>query len=253
MIYISVVSHNHFSLIKESGCLSDLCKDPNIKILVRDNIGELGLSEWCHERNILYFVNSELKGFGENNNLNFLQLPPLDNHNSDYFLVLNPDVIVTRKVLNILVEEMVDLNINLATINLFLDKEFSVPDNCVRNFPSFSDFALRFLLGKDHSVIDKSKLDKVSEVDWAAGSFLMFSRSAFSELNGFDQKFFMYCEDIDICARYLHKFRKKVSIHTHLVGVHKARHNNRKLFSMHFIWHLISVIRYLLITKRMLD
>jgi N-acetylglucosaminyl-diphospho-decaprenol L-rhamnosyltransferase len=249
MLYISTVSHNHFSLIKESGCIAELAKDSNIKILVRDNIGESDFYEWCKKRGIYYFSNTKSLGFGQNNNLNFSFLPPSDAHNNDYFLVLNPDVIVTRDVLNKLIRKMHELDIHLATINLFLDKEFSVPDNCVRNFPNFSDFVLRFLLGKNHSVIDKSKLDKVSEVDWAAGSFLMFSRHAFSKLNGFDQKFFMYCEDIDICARYFKKFGKKISIFPDLFGTHLAMHNNRKIFSKHFFWHLKSSIRYLLITK----
>ena len=31
--------------------------------------------------------------------------------------------------------------------------------------------------------------------------FLVFPRGLFENLNGFDKKFFLYCEDVDICAR----------------------------------------------------
>jgi hypothetical protein len=249
MLYISTVSHNHFSLIKESGCIAELAKDSNIKILVRDNIGESGFYEWCKERGIYYFSNTKSLGFGQNNNLNFSFLPPSDADNNDYFLVLNPDVIVTRNVLRKLIRKMHELDIQLATINLFLDLDFTRPDNSVRKFPSFFDFIFRFIFGGEHSVIDKSKLNQVTEVDWAAGSFLMFSREVYRKLNGFDEKFFMYCEDIDICARYFQKFGKKISIFPDLLGTHIAMHNNRKIFSKHFFWHLVSVFRYLLKSK----
>ena len=41
----------------------------------------------------------------------------------------------------------------------------------------------------------------VKEVDWVQGSAMLIKRSLFEELSGFDERFFMYFEDIDLCRR----------------------------------------------------
>jgi N-acetylglucosaminyl-diphospho-decaprenol L-rhamnosyltransferase len=37
--------------------------------------------------------------------------------------------------------------------------------------------------------------------DWLAGMFLLIRASCFAKLNGFDERYFMYCEDVDLCLR----------------------------------------------------
>ena len=59
-----------------------------------------------------------------------------------------------------------------------------------------------FLFQKNKTIIDKFSLNEESFTDWAAGSLLLFSADTYKKLNGFDEKYFMYCEDIDICYRY---------------------------------------------------
>ncbi len=38
-------------------------------------------------------------------------------------------------------------------------------------------------------------------MEWVAGSFIAFKSSSYRKVQGFDENYFMYCEDIDICYR----------------------------------------------------
>lgn len=64
-------------------------------------------------------------------------------------------------------------HINLATINLFRNEELTIYDNAIRKFPSLIDFVKSYMIGKNTTIIDKSKIHQPEYVDWAAGSFLI--------------------------------------------------------------------------------
>ena len=249
MIYLSIVSHGHFRLIKDIGCLIRFRGSNRIKVIVRDNIREKGFDIWCESLGFTYSCNEKHCGFGENNNLNFFQAQLDGCSDEDYFLVFNPDVECSEENIVKLANRMTENNLGLATLNLFLDKDFVETDNCVRKFPSLWNFISSYLLGVNGSIIDKARLDNLSSVDWIAGSFMMFTYETYKRLNGFDEKYFMYCEDIDICRRYFKEYSTRVIFFRDIYGVHYTRKENRKILSIHFFWHLKSAIRYLLTNK----
>src|SRR4029079_5173032 len=43
--------------------------------------------------------------------------------------------------------------------------------------------------------------DPPAEPDWVPGMFMLIRRQAYSGVGGFDERYFMYCEDFDLCAR----------------------------------------------------
>lgn len=249
MHYVSIVSHNHFDLIKSIGALEKFKGSKQLIVILRDNVGEVGFEEWCKNLNFHYYRNDKPYGFGKNNNLNFASAERLGMSEGDYFLTLNPDVDCTENNIIKLQNDMLKNNVDFATLNLFLDEKFSNFDNCVRKFPRFWDFALSFFLGINKTILDKNVLEPVSYVDWVSGSFMMFSYGTYKRLNGFDEKYFMYCEDIDICWRYYKEYSKKIVFFRDIYGVHYARKKNRNIFTLHFFWHLKGVIRYLLKNK----
>jgi len=79
-------------------------------------------------------------------------------------------------------------------------------------------------------------------VDWLAGLFLLFPFRLFTAINGFDERYFMYCEDVDICARFRLAgygvfWDPRISV------IHQAqRHSHRRL--NHLKWHLVSLVRF---------
>jgi N-acetylglucosaminyl-diphospho-decaprenol L-rhamnosyltransferase len=246
MHYVSVVSHNHFDLIKTIGALEKFRGSKQLTVIVRDNFGEPGFEDWCRDLNFYYFRNDKSYGFGKNNNLNFLFAERLGITAGDYFLTLNPDVDCTKENIINVQNGMLESNAGIATLNLFLDAEFTEFDNCVREFPGLWDFISSFLFSINKTIIDKNSVASVSFIDWTAGSFMMFKYETYKRLNGFDERYFMYCEDIDICWRYFKEYSTRVIFFRDIYGVHYARKENRKVLSPHFFWHIKSVIRYLL-------
>ena len=249
--YISVVSHGHGDLIKKLSCLSELSK--LFTVVVKLNKPEEAFTQYLKNNNIEYIDESALYGlgFGHNNNIVFNYCKDqLSMKKNDYFLVFNPDVVSDVNTIKYLVSSMIEKNILISGVNLFKNDSYTIPDNSVRKFPTLIQFIKSFLGFKNKTIIDKSLINKNEQVDWVAGSFIGFKTSYYEELRGFDEKYFMYCEDVDIC------FRSKllgnpVTFFPDVKMQHLAQHANRKLFSKHFYWHVTSVMRFLLTNKKL--
>ncbi|EOV0841036.1 glycosyltransferase family 2 protein, partial [Cronobacter sakazakii] len=99
--------------------------------------------------------------------------------------------------------------------------------------------------GVNKTIVDKNSITKNTFVDWASGSFLLFTSQLYERLEGFDTKYYMYCEDIDICLRANLIIGAKLTYIPSVRAIHLAAHANRKLFSKNFIWHFSSAMRYL--------
>ncbi|HDC4301987.1 glycosyltransferase family 2 protein [Enterobacter kobei] len=241
-MFISVVSHGHANLIITQDVLSDLAKGNTV--IVTDNIGEKILETYCESHDIEYIINKHRKGFGENNNQNFIKAKEMGLTSNDIFLVLNPDVIIEREMLSKLTTLMMSESSTSATINLH--KPDGSIDNNIRHYPSISDFIISYILGKNKTIIDKSKLSDKTEADWASGSFIAIKANVYEEVSGFDERYFMYCEDLDLCRRIYKKTGKRIDYFPQIQAIHYAAHQNRKILSKHFFWHVKSVIRYCL-------
>lgn len=244
MIYLSVVSHGHIDIIKELDTLPHFAQDKDYKVCIKDNLNCDELKKYCELNNIDYITSDEKLGFGANNNCVYWHYGDkiMDD---DYFVILNPDVKVDSITLKDAVNRMKSLNVSLATINLFRNENLTVYDNAIRKFPSLIDFVKSYILKKNSTIIDKSIINEPQYVDWAAGSFLIFKSELFKKLRGFNEIYFMYCEDIDICWRANNILSERVLYFPTLKGVHYAQFSNRKLFSKHFFWHIKSVITFL--------
>ena len=86
--------------------------------------------------------------------------------------------------------------------------------------------------------IDKTK---DFECPFIQGSFLVMRTDALKEINGFDDRYFMYAEDADLCKTMMKK--GKLIVHPDVKVVHKwerASHVNFKLMRIHFV----SLVKY---------
>ncbi len=114
-----------------------------------------------------------------------------------------------------------------------------------RRFPSPADaagHALLALFKPDNPFTRRYKPgppegDVVTSAGWVSGSCFMARRRALEELGGFDEAYFMYAEDMDLCWRAHHDgwgvgFAGSATV-THVGGASTARHPYRMLLAHH--------------------
>lgn len=235
LLTISVVSHGHralLSLLLED--IARLARDVPLELLLTENIPE-NLDEIARETQVAYRLirNERQRGFGANHNAAFaLSRTP-------YFAVLNPDLrLPDNHSLRALVER-VKAAPGVAGPRV-LGPGGSLEDSA-RKVPSVPRLLSRVVLGRRSPDYDAEL--PVQPVAWLAGMCLVFDRESFAEVGGFDERYHMYCEDVDICLR-LHLAGKAVSWDQAARVIHDARRRTT-LDSRHFCWHVASLGRLL--------
>ena len=148
-------------------------------------------------------VNAENKGFGSASNQGARR------GMSEYILFLNPDVRLFPDSLSksfSFLEVAHDQKIGILGIQM-IDQKNEIHRNTAR-FPTPTSLFYQ-MLGADRLwprkfpslfMMDWTHMDS-RVVDQVPGSFFLMRRSLFEELNGFDERFFMYFEDLDLAYR----------------------------------------------------
>lgn len=237
-IAISIVSHNQGSLI--SDLISDLEKlnfDRVTKIRVYITLNLPEDESFCSSGTLDIKVIRNLgpKGFGANHNQAFAC------SNEDYFVVLNPDIRINNNFVD-MVFECYDSSWGVIAPRI-LSPEGGLEDSA-RKYPSLFRILNRVLLNnRTPDYMFDEPVTNCIAVDWVAGMFLVFDSNIFREVNGFDERFFMYLEDADICQR-INKLGYKVLVNTEFSAIHDARRSTFKNLR-HLKWHLRSMFRFL--------
>jgi GT2 family glycosyltransferase len=239
-LIISIVSHGHGQFVRN--LLLDLEKiDFHSTLLcgvvVTVNIPE----EMSYYENIklpLRFIhNKQPKGYGANHNY------AVKNYSCDYIAVLNPDI---RLLADFNFYSLVSLLIKKPGVvgPLVKSSDGAIQDSA-RKFPTLFSILLRTkirFLKKIYSSKSKSNIN-ISNVDWVAGMFMVFDSRVFKSIRGFDESYFMYLEDADICRR-IRNAGHNVSYATDQCVQHDARRATWNSLS-HFWWHLCSLLRFI--------
>ena len=243
-LFVSIVSHLHQNIIINLGTARVLAECPEIEVVCRDNVPTTLLQKACTNYGIHYIANQKSDGFAGNNNANYTYCKEeLGMKGEDVFITLNPDIYMTRCNIQKLLSELREKKPQLSVPNLFLDKEEFVCDDNIRLYPTFSNFIKTYLFN-DRSTMVNRKQGLVKEQSyWASGAFLIFSADLYQKIKGFDEQYYMYCEDIDVCARLKIKginfdYLEEVK------AVHFRRRDSKRFLTKYFFWHVCSVFRY---------
>jgi len=231
MITISVVSHGHGEMLKS--LLGRLLEFAEVsKVVVTHNIPDAFTS--ITNNRVLHIHNPIPKGFGANHNKAFSYCT------TENFCVLNPDIEFTQNPFPHLTSVMKSFPAEIAA-PLVIAPNGEVEDSA-RHFPTLGTLILKFLGVSDGRHIISQDTSPF-EPDWVAGMFLLFRSCTYVQLDGFDECFFLYYEDVDICRR-AHKLDKKIVYCPEVSVVHHAQRASRHNFR-HMRWHLASMLRYL--------
>lgn len=239
-ITLSIVSHGQGDLILN--LLRDI-RQSNIshyEIILTLNIHEdEGYINIFADLPIKVIRNNEIKGFGANHNSAF------NVSVGDYFIVLNPDIrLIDFNIIH--VQYLFDSDSYIgACAPVVLSSKGTIEDS-VRYYPTTFLLIKRIVrrLFKLNNTPDYTWTTSPIMVDWVAGMFIIFRREAFKSVQGFDERYFMYLEDADICRRMKNK-GWDIYLQPKLKVIHDAQRASLKKLS-HFKWHLRSTVRILL-------
>ena len=81
------------------------------------------------------------------------------------------------------------------------------------------------------------------EVDQVMGAFLLMRRSLYDELDGFDERFFLYFEDVDLCARAKSAGARIVHL-ADAVAEHRGGGSSERVPARRIGWFATSLVRY---------
>ena len=246
---ITVVAYRNYGDIKEALKSLEDFTSADIKYLVYI-IDNSCLDSSSEERsdfikevqkyeNVRYIDAKENLGFGKGHNY---QMKYLD---SRLHLIMNPDILLTEDSLSVLKEFMQDDTIGMCVPKLIDEqgvllqvyrRELTVFDLFVRMFAK-NIFKKRFAY---HTMQD-ADYTKPMQVPFAQGSFLVIRTELYKQLEGFDDQFFMYMEDADLCKRVNQISRLMYCPKTAVIHKwEKGSHKSAKLLK----YHLRSMILY---------
>ena len=235
MLSISIVSHGHGELL--SFLLEDIASfvlPRDAEILITFNIPDrISFSDGTYPFPLRFINNPSPKGFGANHNAAFRL------SKGDHFCVMNPDIRLSSDPFPMLLKEM-ERN-NGAIISPAVMSPMGECEDSVRHFPTLFSLARKLLLGHDGSYPLLIGSETFT-AEWVAGMFMLFRAESFERLGGFDEDYFLYYEDVDICAR-LWRFGDRVLACPKAQVIHDARRSSRH--DLRFMrWHLTSMARY---------
>lgn len=237
---LSIVSHGHQLYIVPLLKQLALLEQHDFEVILTLNVPEVLPPEF--DVNALPFkmyliVNPSPKGFAVNHNAAFML------SNGENFVVLNPDIRLLDDPFPALLE-MVERCAGCICAPLIVGGNGEVEESA-RNFPS-PYLLIRKLIGRIFNLRLPREIvpedDTMLVPDWAAGMFLVVPRHIYTALHGFNERYFLYFEDVDFCARArLAGF--KVLVNKNIRVVHEAqRDSHRKLKFL--VWHLHSACKF---------
>ena len=224
-VTVSIVSHRQAPLVKP--LLTDLnqhCSSDIDRVLLTCNLPEpLAFEPSEFKFPIEPIVNPTPMGFGANHNQAFKRCE------GEWFLVINPDVRLTSNVISNLLLRATEVT------GLLAPQEVSESGSAVGN--------LRGPI-TPWELVRRQVLRLPPQPPalggWVKGMFMLNRSEAFRGVGGFDPRYFMYCEDFDLCARLM-LAGWTVDHHADLVATHawqRGSHRSRNLT----IHHLNSLI-----------
>ncbi|AWI13839.1 hypothetical protein B4065_2944 [Caldibacillus thermoamylovorans] len=237
---ISIVTYNSKHIFDVLDNLKkEIGNEPNIRVAVFDNNSSNEfrnqLKQYSDFANITFY--HENNGFGFGHNYNLL------NADEKYFLIFNPDIIVTKENLYNMVTVMENDESIALLVPKVLNEDGSI-QHLMRRRVTVFDYALRFipfdfvkkLFAKRLATYECRDIpqDRFVDINMGSGCFMLIRGDIYKEINGFDERYFMYFEDTDLCLM-LKKRNRRVVYTPFSFVVHfyeRGSHKNWKLFKI---------------------
>jgi len=206
MIIVSVVIVNWNTKDLLKGCLDSIPDGAgglHFEIVVVDNASDDGSAEFVEKNyaKVSLIKNVVNRGFAYACNQG------ADIARGKYIFLLNPDTILEKDTIRKMVE-FLDSTEWVGVVGPQLIGRDGKIQNSVRRFPRLWDMLIRdtilkriLFFGKKGRITRTLSKDLPSSVDQVSGAAMLLRRDIWRDINGMDQRFFMFYEEVDLCKR----------------------------------------------------
>ena len=242
---IILVNYNSYDLTKETiHSIENHSSDVNYEIIVVDNDSKDNSGKSLSEKfpQYKFILNDENLGFAAANNQG------VNAARGRYILILNNDILFKENSLKILLNYLSKVNGKVMVAPRLLNPDGSIQPSTYRFQSLCLSFTTYFFFYK---LFPKSKyfnryyminngISNIREVETITGAFILMSKKDYVELGGFDEDYFFYGEDNDLCKRF-RECGGKIIYHPSTEVIH-LKGGTEKTDWFHEKYHAISVL-----------
>ena len=224
----------HNSTLKKVIVVDNDSKDDSIELAERLNFDKLKIIK-----------NKDNLGFGKACNSG------VKNSQSDFILFLNPDAMVYEDTFHKLfdyIEKNDNSYVVVYGVQLIGD-DGKVQRTCAR-FPNLSNFLVKVLgLNKLNSKyfetyhLEEWNHNETKQIDHVIGAFYLIKREIFNSINGFDERYFVYFEDLDLSKR-VHDSGYRTIYLSEIQAYHKGGGTSEQVKALRFFYSTRSSLIY---------
>ncbi|MVO10617.1 glycosyltransferase [Flavobacterium sp. TP390] len=248
ILELSVILVNYNGIEYLDACLKSIEENLatiNYEIIIIDNCSSDDSCKFIKENypkiNLIESKNNN--GFGKGNNLAVQQ------SKGSYLLLLNVDTILQNNIKPALDYLISNKEIGALGINMLSGTKKYL--QAAGKFPNFINlFWMKKAFSFNKEFISGNFSNLIYEVDWLTGSFILMPKNVFEKINGFDEDYFLYVEDVDLCKRISDLGYKRVFYtslnYIHFVGFNKKK--NKMLiegFQLYINKHFKGIYKYI--------
>lgn len=233
---ISIVSHGQMALVLPLlRDLEHLHLQTPLEVILTLNIPEVMVytaDDFVFSLRILR--NPQPLGFGANHNQALAQA------HCATVCILNPDIRIVQNPFPGLLALLEDPLVGLVAPAVY--NPTGKLEDSARHFPSPWGIVAKAFMGKQQPDPAYARQDQIFYPDWVGGMLMVLSADLYRRVGGFDEKFFLYYEDVDLCAR-IRLQGLQVALMPHQGVIHDAQrssHTQRRYLQ----WHLSSMLRF---------
>lgn len=177
------------------------------EILLVDNRGTDGTSDYvaAHFPTVNILRNDERAGYGENHNVN------LQRARGRYFVIMNSDMLVEDQRLFSDLLAYMERHQELGIVCPKVLNEDGTVQGLNKRYPTLWDlFIRRFVPAPMDQLFERRKAyyemrdlgyDREYDVPFISGAFMFCRTDILKRIGGFDPRYFLYFEDVDLCRR----------------------------------------------------
>lgn len=192
------------------------------------------IEEFDDEKKVDVIRTNENRGYAAGNN--FGMIYALDNYEAKTFIIANPDISITKDAFSKFIEHYHSLlksNVRVGIVAPVM-KTGNI-SNYGWRLPKIRDDILSNLVfaskinNLNYSEADKTD-KKMIEADVVSGAFFVISAIAMKEVNFFDDKTFLYCEERILSYKLRkHSYKNYILTSDYFVHNHAAEKNDKKI------------------------